>query len=280
MRTESVRAAPDWLALREPADAAARSTELVDVLRARLPTDGLVVHDLGCGTGSMARWLAPQLDGPQQWVLHDRDAELLGSAAGHPPASSLGAPLDVVTRRDDITRLDPRDLMGASMITASAVLDMFTGAELNRFVSLCAGAGCPVLITLSVVGRVEVDPEDPLDGRVMQAFNDHQRRRLADPPLLGPDAASAAVDGFRQKGLAVDVRPSPWHLGPDQPDLAVAWFTGWLEAACEQVPGLAEITSAYGVRRLTELAHGSASVDVHHVDLLALPGEHGRGHAG
>ena len=63
MTTGPVRAAPDWLALREPAGAAARSTGLVEVLRAHLPTDGLLVHDLGSGTGSMARWLAPRLAG-------------------------------------------------------------------------------------------------------------------------------------------------------------------------------------------------------------------------
>ena len=43
------------------------------------------VHDLGSGTGSMARWLAPRLPGPQHWVLHDRDAGLLARAAGTLP---------------------------------------------------------------------------------------------------------------------------------------------------------------------------------------------------
>lgn len=57
---------PEWLTLREPADAAARSIDLVDEVRSCLPTDGRVeIHDLGCGTGSMARWLAVQLHGPQ-----------------------------------------------------------------------------------------------------------------------------------------------------------------------------------------------------------------------
>ncbi|OSC54189.1 SAM-dependent methyltransferase, partial [Streptomyces sp. 4F] len=64
--------------LREPADAAARAHDLLDPLRIRLANlpsraDGLVVHDVGCGTGSMGRWLAPLLDGAQHWVLHDRD---------------------------------------------------------------------------------------------------------------------------------------------------------------------------------------------------------------
>ena len=54
--------------LREPADAGARSRELVERLRRRFPAiGGLVIHDLASGTGSMGRWLAPLLPGPQRW---------------------------------------------------------------------------------------------------------------------------------------------------------------------------------------------------------------------
>lgn len=271
MSTEPVRAGRDWLALREPADAAARSPELVEILRAHLPAEGAIVHDLGCGTGSMARWLAPRLAGPCRWVLHDRDAELLQHAAAHPPDTSLGPRPRVEVRRDDITRLAPQDLAGASLLTASAVLDMFTAAELDRFIATCAGAGCPVLLTLSVVGRVEIDPGDPLDRQIQEAFNDHQRRRLSDAPLLGPDAAPGAVDGLRRRGLSVEVRPSPWRLGSDRAGLALAWFAGWVGAAREQAPELARPLQGYTARRQADLAGGAASVVVHHVDLLALP---------
>lgn len=62
------RYAPEWLELREGADAAARAVELLDPLRIRLANlpgkAGIVVHDLGCGTGSMGRWLAPAWTAP------------------------------------------------------------------------------------------------------------------------------------------------------------------------------------------------------------------------
>ena len=59
-----------------------------------------VIHDLGCGTGSMGRWLAPRLPGPQHWVLHDRDADLLAVAADEPPGVAAdGAAVTVETRR-------------------------------------------------------------------------------------------------------------------------------------------------------------------------------------
>ena len=40
----------------------------------------------------MGRWLAPLLDGPQHWVLHDRDPDLLGVAAHDRPRLRPTAP--------------------------------------------------------------------------------------------------------------------------------------------------------------------------------------------
>ena len=86
MTDEVIRVSRGWLALREPADAAARARDLVEQLERRLPATGRrVIHDLGCGTGAMGRWLAPLLPGPQHWVVHDRDADLLAVAAADGP---------------------------------------------------------------------------------------------------------------------------------------------------------------------------------------------------
>lgn len=272
MTSEPVRAGADWLALREPADAAARSAELVEMLRPHLPGTGVEIHDLGCGTGSMARWLAVRLPGPQHWVLHDRDVDLLDRAGSDLPGRARdGSPVTAETRRSDISRLDPDELTGASLLTASALLDMMTRAELDRLVQTCAAARCPVLVTLSVVGLVELVPADPLDERVRQAFNAHQRRDRGEGPLLGPDAAAAAAAAFARAGLAVTTRSSPWLLGPDQAALATEWFTGWLEAAVEQDPELREEAAAYAPRRMQEATEGRLRVRVHHEDLLALP---------
>lgn len=232
----------------------------------------LVVHDLGSGSGSMTRWLAPRLPGPQHWTLHDRDAELLDlAAAAAPVRASDGSPVRVDTQLGDVTRLAPGRLAGATLLTASALLDMLTSDELDRFVATCAGACCPVLITLSVTGQVELTPPDPFDGVVMDAFNADQRRVTAAGRLLGPDAAGIAVDAFEALGFAVEVAPSPWRLGPGQSALLTDWFTGWVDAASEQRPELAARISSYARRRLASAARGELSVVVQHQDLLARP---------
>ena len=67
MTVQGIRVSQGWLAMREPADAAARAADLADQVRRRLPAAGRhVVHDLGGGTGAMGRWLAPRLPGPQR----------------------------------------------------------------------------------------------------------------------------------------------------------------------------------------------------------------------
>ncbi|MBS1892031.1 MAG: class I SAM-dependent methyltransferase [Actinobacteria bacterium] len=271
--TEVIRVSPGWLALREPADAEARSRDLVGVLERALPAAGpRTVHDLGCGTGAMGRWLAPLLSGPQRWILHDRDEDLLARAALDLPGPAAdGAPVGVETRRTDLARLSPEDLAGATLITASALLDLLTGEELDRLARLCAGAGCPVLLTLSVVGRVEMAPADPLDARVAAAFDAHQRRTTARGRLLGPDAVDFAAEAFRRLGAEVDVRPSRWRLGPEHSDLAAEWFRGWVEAACEQEPDLAGECEPYARRRLRQAGAGGLAVTVGHADLLVLP---------
>ena len=273
MTVEGIRVSGRWLGLRESADAAARAPDLVEHLGRHLPATGRrVIHDLGCGTGAMGRWLAPRLPGPQHWVVHDWDADLLDVAAADLPSPAAdGAAVTVEAKQSDITRLHPGDLADATLITASALLDLLTEDELAGLVAVCVGARCPALLTLSVVGRVNLSPADPLDRRVAAAFDAHQRRTTEGGRLLGPDAVAEALKRFGRFGAEVLVRPSPWRLGALQADLVAEWFTGWVAAACEQQVELAAETDAYIRRRLAEVTEGQFAGTVDHADLLVLP---------
>lgn len=273
MIVEGIRVSSGWLARREPADAAARATDLVEHLGPHVPAiRGWVIHDLGAGTGAMGRWLAPLLPGRQHWVVHDRDTDLLEIAAAHLPGPAAdGAAVTVEARQSDVARLRPGDLADATLITASALLDLLTEGDLARLIGVCTGIGCPILLTLSVVGRVGLTPEDPLDARMAAAFNAHQRRTTKWGRLLGPDAVAVAVERFGQMGAEVLVRPSPWRLGAPQADLAAEWLTGWVGAACEQEAELAAHADAYTRRRRAQASAGELAVTVDHADLLVLP---------
>ena len=302
---------PGWLALREPADAQARALDLLERVRADLAgVERIVISDLGCGTGSMGRWLSARLPGPQHWILYDHDDGLLAHAAATVAGvTGDGRAVTVETRRHDVTRLAAGDLTGSTLITASALLDLLTLEEVNDLAAACAGAGCPALLTLSVVGRVEFGPAEPFDAEVAAAFNAHQRRSTEGRRLLGPDAVDAAAEAFTRLGATVRISPSPWRLGPDtrldhQPgtpsataeqsppsradtdkngtsrangrqydseggDLIAAWLVGWVGAACEQRPEIAAEGAAYLRRRLAATVAGELRVTVHHSDLYA-----------
>jgi hypothetical protein len=243
-----------WLGLREPADAAARSAALVSRVLAELPAPA-VVHDLGSGTGSMVRWLAPRLSGAR-WVLHDRDPDLLALA-----------PDGVERRITDLAALTAGDLPDAGLVTASALLDVLTAAEVETIAGACARLRVPALLTLTVVGRVDLDPPHPLDAAVAAAIDAHQRRTVAGRRQLGPDAVGVATRAFVTSGAAVDVRPSPWVLGGADADLLGAWLRGWVGAAAQRRPDLA--LEGYLADRLTAARAGRLRVTVHHADLLA-----------
>ena len=265
--------APEWLALREPVDAAARAEGLIEPLNTTLLKDPLnqnpvVIRDLGCGTGSMGRWLSKRLRAPQHWVLYDRDPELLARAAMIGVATGVAASDDTSrvtfeTRQGDLTGLTTGDLAGTSLVTCSALLDLLTAEEMDALAVACVEAGCPALFTLSVAGKVEFSPAEPLDASFAEAFNEHQRR----DDLLGPEAVSVAVEAFERRGATVLTGPSPWRLDADHAMLTAEWLKGWVAAACEQEPGLAEHADAYLGRRLDD---SELRVVVHHTDLLAI----------
>ena len=273
MTAPGTRVSREWLALREPADAAARASGLAEQLSRWAPAGGRwIIHDLGGGAGALGRWLGPRLAGPQHWLVHDVDPDLLTVAAAHLPGRAAdGAAITLETKRTDITRLRAADLAGATLITASALLDLLTEEELRSLIGVWARTGCPVLLTLSVVGRVTLTPPDPLDRRVAAAFNAHQRRTARRGRLLGPDAAEVAIERFGGLGYEILVQPSPWRLGAAQAELATEWFTGWIRAACEHAVELTPEAAPYARRRLAQAAAGELTATIDHVDLLASP---------
>ena len=146
---------------------------------------------------------------------------------------------------------------------------MLTADELAAMLGACRGR-CPMLLALTVVGRVTLTPADPLDARIGRGVQrpPAPRRRAAcsaRTPSPPPSTSCAAT------GAEVLVRPSPWRLDAAHADLTAEWLGGWVAAACEQEPALAAEAGAYRDRRLAQAAAGELAVTVDHADLLVLP---------
>ncbi len=270
--SELLEVSVDWLALREAEDARARSAALADIVPGLLDPGPLTVHDLGSGTGSMMRWLAPRLPGPQTWVLHDWNANLTARASEGPrPRDRSGRPVALRSRIGELDRLDAAALHGASLVTASALLDVLTAAEAHAIVDACLAAGVPVLQSLSVTGDVALTPWDPRDIRFARAFNAHQRREVAGRRLLGRYGATLVGGLFGMAGWHVRTALTTWRLDRREPLLLAEWFDGWTGAALEQDPGLLREAAGYRELRWAQRSRGELAATVYHLDLLAWP---------
>lgn len=246
----------DWLDLREPADHAARHPGLRSAAAALVEAGGLVV-DLGCGTGSTVRALQPHLAPSVRWRLVDHDAAALREAGRRTGAETVSC---------ELAREEP-PIEGASLVTASALLDLVSEAWIDRLADTLAAHRCPVYAALSYDGRLSFDPAHPGDQAMIAAFNAHQRTDKGFGPALGPDGAEALAAALRARGFEVRLEASPWRLGPGEMELAAALL-----------PGIAGVAVAWSGIAKAEVEDWLAfrrarAVDGHclvgHVDLLA-----------
>lgn len=260
----------EWLALREPADHAARADELVARLADRLPTraDARAV-DLASGTGSNVRYLLPRLRGIAHWTLLDHDPALLGQAwrLVAPLAADAGRSFDV--RQGDLRALETLPIDGCVLVTASALLDLVSETWMRAFARRCRGARVAVLCALSYDGRMACEPADRDDRLVRDLVNRHQRTDKGFGVALGPDAARVAADCFRDEGFEVHAAESDWVLDPTSGALQRQLLEGWAGAARVISPPDAPAVDAWLARRLAHLAEGHSRLRVGHVDLAA-----------
>jgi predicted Rdx family selenoprotein len=256
----------EWLELREPVDHRSRAAAILDSLcRWWNETGNTAVVDLGSGTGSNMRYLAPRLPGGQAWTLVDRERELLSRVVA--PSTDV----DVALVPGDLAVEGLDTIAGAGLVTASALLDLVTREWLGAVAEACANAGAGALFALTYDGTMVWKRDDRDDGFVRDAFNTHQRRDKGLGPALGPDAGRAAEEAFRRSGYRTWVEASPWRLGPEDCSLALEFVSGCARAAIEQAPARAERARAWAERRNATITSGEFALTVGHVDVLALP---------
>jgi hypothetical protein len=261
----------DWLALREPSDARARSAALTSAIAERLA--GGRVLDLAAGTGANVRYLEGFLRGDRggrHWLLVDNDPALLARAA-----VLLGARESVETRVVDLSEAVESAAAnlcaGQDLVTASALLDLVSERWLTALAGRCADARSAVLFALTYNGGINCSPGEPEDAMVRNLVNRHQRIDKGFGPALGPDAAASAARAFAALGYHVRRERSDWVLAEDMRDLQQQLIEGWADAAGEIAPEERRRVSGWKTSRLAHVGAGRSRIVVGHDDLAAWP---------
>ena len=278
----------EWLELREPFDAAARSATLVAELKRHVAagTSHAPLHivDLGAGAGSNLRYLAPLLGGAQRWRLVDHDPLLLDAALArtHAWSAARGADVlrngsrleiraagfscDVECARADLEDL-ALDLPAGGLVTAAALLDLVSHDWLEALARRCRAARAAVLLALTYDGRTTPKPGEPEDPVVLAMFNRHQLFDKGFGPALGLRAPGAAETAFEAHGYELRVATSDWVIEPKDHALQLALLDGWLSAALEIAPESRLALTSWHQRRRAHVLAGRSELRVGHVDL-------------
>lgn len=258
----------EWLKLREPYDLRARNRTVLEAaldLLSQQPSVAII--DLASGTGSTFRALSPHIQAAQHWRLVDNDLSLLARGPSSSPPHIHVTPAPVDLNRD----LEAAFERPADLVTTSALLDLVSDDWLNRLVVETATRRLPVYAALSYDGRIDLAPTDPLDRRIVDAVNRHQRTDKGFGPALGPSAAQTAIEAFERVGYAVSHGLADWEFGPADREIQIEVLSGWAASAREiGDPPPREIVD-WLERRRGLIAAGRSSLRVGHVDLLACP---------
>ncbi|PSC02664.1 SAM-dependent methyltransferase [Alsobacter soli] len=274
---------PEWLALREPADRDARSHALLERVGAHFAgRREMLVLDIGCGTGSTLRALAPRLPEHQFWRLVDHDPALLAAArerlaawAEEAEDAEGGDLVLTVAERTVRVRLEQADLApgvarllapAPALVTASALFDLVSPAWIDGFARECAAAGAAVYAALTYNGLSAWDPPHPADAAVLDAFHVHQGRDKGFGAAAGPDAPAALEQALEAQGYACEAADSDWVLGPDDGALMAELATGIAQAAAETGAVPPAEAQAWAAARA-----GARRAIIGHTDLFAVP---------
>lgn len=285
----------DWLRLREPFDAAARDGDLARRFGAALgigQQEPRRIVDLAAGTGANFRALAPRLGGDQDWLLVDHDPLLIAAQAAeiaswsraqgrHCRTVSGGVEVDSGFGRwcarartlDLAQRLEEVDFTACEGVTTAAFLDLVSAAWLDRLCTLLIRARVPVLATLTVDGRRQWHPPLPADLALDDAFRRHQAGDKGFGPAQGALAAPYLANRLAARGYKITTARSDWRIATAHSDMLLRMIDESTAVAGEAEPAEAAVFAGWSAERHAQARSGLLSLEIGHLDLLAIPGE-------
>lgn len=273
-----------WLALRETADHRARDVSLRNQVvhdlahLARVRPGPINLVDLGCGSGSNLRALAPHLPATQHWTLVDYDPALLSAAK----AALMQWADKIVSEQETLVVLKNgkhisidflcEDLSSnleavlsrpMDLLTAAAFFDLVAESWLERF---CGLLNAPLYTVLTYNGQEVWSPPQATDAAMLKAFHAHQQTDKGFGAAAGPTAAGVMEKLLKARGFAVSSAQSPWKLNASDRNLIEQLAIGSAGAVLETKRVSVEEVSAWKQSRSV-----AQTCEIGHTDLYARP---------
>jgi hypothetical protein len=279
-----------WLTLREPADHAARSLSMPGQIRQwRESMDSINILDLGAGTGSNFRYLAPHLGHRQQWTLVDNDSRLLGTVQNVLEKWASQKQISFTSSNEQICiesasfsanvncqlnnidhQMSALEFHSADLVTASALLDLTSAAWLDELAIQCLKYNCAALFALNYNGHIRWAPEFSSDEIVTDRLNQHQLQDKGFGPALGPKAVAylaRCLENGNRRLLTVD---SNWNLTVNQSELQQVLINDWASATLTLGLKDQSIITQWQQARMSSIKQRKSALTVGHSDILFL----------
>jgi hypothetical protein len=272
-----------WLALREGVDHRSVDANLRAAVAARLASlEQPVIVDLGAGSGSNLRGLAPHFNARQSWRLVEYDPALIAAARlrlaqwadearednGRLRLLKDGKVIHVEFVEADLSSGVEHVLTpDTSIVTAAAFFDLVSRSWLERFSSTLARRNLPFYTVLTYDGREIWTPPHAADTEMLSAFHAHQAGDKGFGPAAGPAATGVMADAFERLGYKVEIATSDWRLGAEDQLLLRELAQGSAGAVAET--GKTDTATLEDWRK-ARLAASSCMIG--HRDVLAVPG--------
>lgn len=278
----------EWLALREPVDHRSIDASLRTAVAARFADRApMRVLDMGCGSGSNLRGLAPHLGEVQRWTLADWDERLLAHARAalrqwadeaqdEAPDGALMLRKAGKSIRVDFLKVDlAGDVESAldrapDLVVAAAFFDLVSRDWIARFAQAMARRRLPLYTVLTYDGREAWAPAHPADAAMLAAFHAHQGSDKGFGPAAGPAAAHALAQAFEAQGYEVRRALSPWRISAADGGLLDELAKGAAQAVRETGRLAVEQTDAWLAAR-TDASLSARACEIGHEDTFAAP---------
>jgi hypothetical protein len=262
---------PDWLALRAPADAAARSTKVRHAAAqafADMTTAPIKICDLGSGTGASVTAFAELFPFPQHWTLVDADAENLERAQEKFNGPGAVDRITIETITCDLSHTPAPWSAKTDLVTATALFDLVSPDWLKTFANRLAIDALPLFATLTYDGCLAMAPGHPLDDAMIHAFNRHQQSDKGFGAAAGPLASTILINALEALGYDILSDESPWRLDGDSDNEMIRQIlTGWASAVTELNLFPKTVVENWREARLKN----TTSLTVGHKDFFATP---------